>query len=687
MKSLQWTTRVFGQSTDLDFTSTLLLPQYAGKVGLHEARVAPDGAVTLESRGGKITGGHDGLLFYYVELDPRRQGFVLSADVFVENYGREGTQDAPQQCGFGLMARDTVGPARREPKDPSFQEIPAASNMVYLGVFGGDRDVNRLRVTRRRGVRSPAELVGVTLDHLDPPFEQNIVTGGAGVRLCLGRNAEGFFVSVQTEDGAMSAPWFVPDCPPNLLEQQDPARMYVGLFASRNAQVRFENIDLQLTPYAPPVPAPELWVPVNDAVRPTLFMRSGDVSREAAYTLTLQGNEDGEAEVSLNGEAAGTLALKGEAPAALPLTLRPGENELSCLYRFEGGPLVERFTVTYLDEGPVPGRLYAAPQGREDAPGTQDDPLTLAAALHRVPQGGTVLLLDGVYPEALRMTPSEAGALGREKTVAAAPGAQPTVEGGLWLESCFWRVEDLTFTGERCLILGSFNRVENCIFCYCNETGLMIGRGKPAGFNFAWPSYNLVLRCESFGNLDPKHMNADGFAAKVGVGPGNVFDSCIAHDNVDDGFDLYNKVESGKSSPVVLRGCTAYRNGYWTDPDDPDHVILGGGGGNGFKAGGEGLPVGHVMERCISYRNLMAGFSDNFNPGELRVTGCLSADNGQQNYIFRDNPLIPPAGVFRRNISLRTQPSSWHDAIAGDADSSNRLWPGPFDDDWEGTEE
>ena len=675
MSKRNWQSRVFGQSTDLNFTSTLLLPAYAGKIGLHEARVNGDGSVTLESRGGKITGGHDGLLYYYVELDPRRESFVLTADVFVENYGREGTSDTPQQCGFGLMARDTVGPARREPYDPSFQEIPAPSNMVYLGLFAGNRDENALRVTRRRGVYDPGELVGVTLDHLDLPFETRIVTGGKGVRMTLGRDEKGFFAAAETADGAMSDPWYIPDCPPNLLEQQDPERLYIGFFASRNAQVRFEHIDLQVTDYTAPDPAPALWVPVNDNVKPTLYLRSGTKAPAPDYALTLQGNEDGQADILMNGVPAGTVALKGERPAALAVTLKPGDNRFDCLYRFKGRSLRESFTVS-LDKQASPNELYAAPQGREDAQGTPDQPLSLQAALRRIGQGGTVYLMGGDYREALALEPEQAGGLERPKTVRPAAGEKPRILGGLALNSCFWRVLDLTFTKTRNLITGSFNLVENCVFHDCEETGLMIGRGQPAGFNFAWPSHNTVRRCESYGNIDPKHMNADGFAAKVGVGPGNVFEGCVSHDNVDDGYDLYNKVESGKSSPVVLRGCVAYRNGIWTDPADRSHVILGGGGGNGFKVGGEGLPVGHVLENCVAFRNLMAGFSDNFNPGKLRVTGCVSVDNEQQNFIFRDNPLTAPAGVYRDNISVRTAPSDWPDAITGDVDGSNRLWRG-----------
>ncbi len=34
------------------------------------------------------------------------------------------------------------------------------------------------------------------------------------------------------------------------------------------------------------------------------------------------------------------------------------------------------------------------------------------------------------------------------------------------------------------------------------------------------------------------YEDADGFAAKLTVGDGNVFDGCISYNNADDGWDL-----------------------------------------------------------------------------------------------------------------------------------------------------
>lgn len=44
-----------------------------------------------------------------------------------------------------------------------------------------------------------------------------------------------------------------------------------------------------------------------------------------------------------------------------------------------------------------------------------------------------------------------------------------------------------------------------------------------------------MLNCTSYGNADRGYEDADGFAAKITVGDGNVFDGCIAYNNADDG--------------------------------------------------------------------------------------------------------------------------------------------------------
>ena len=91
------------------------------------------------------------------------------------------------------------------------------------------------------------------------------------------------------------------------------------------------------------------------------------------------------------------------------------------------------------------------------------------------------------------------------------------------------------------------------------------------------PRNNLVLNCDSYENLDQptNGENADGFAAKLRIGPGNVFRGCRAWNNADDGWDFF-----ASDDVVAIDNCWAFLNG---------KVVSGSntaGDGNGFKLGG-----------------------------------------------------------------------------------------------------
>jgi hypothetical protein len=98
-----------------------------------------------------------------------------------------------------------------------------------------------------------------------------------------------------------------------------------------------------------------------------------------------------------------------------------------------------------------------------------------------------------------------------------------------------------------------YNIVENCILFNNNDTGIQISNGG---------SYNLVINCDSYLNNDPltNGENADGFAAKLGIGPGNVFRGCRAWNNSDDGYDMYEAADTvlvdniGHSGTDIISG-------------------------------------------------------------------------------------------------------------------------------------
>lgn len=151
-------------------------------------------------------------------------------------------------------------------------------------------------------------------------------------------------------------------------------------------------------------------------------------------------------------------------------------------------------------------------------------------------------------------------------------------------------------------------------------------------------------------------INADGFAVKMRVGEGNRLVACFSHDNIDDGYDLFNKIEDGPNGVVTIENSVALRNV-----------------NNGFKLGGEGIPVAHRISDSVAIENGMDGFTDNFNPGALWVKNNIAVDNKRFNFIFRPGPYTQPEkqGNFENNISLRSKPGMYADAVTGNIDVSN----------------
>ncbi len=164
------------------------------------------------------------------------------------------------------------------------------------------------------------------------------------------------------------------------------------------------------------------------------------------------------------------------------------------------------------------------------------------------------------------------------------------------------------------------------------------------------------MNSESYGNEDPGRINADGFAVKMRVGEGNRLEGCYSHDNIDDGFDLFNKIEDGANGVVVIENSIARNNT-----------------SNGFKLGGEGQPVAHEIRNSIAIGNHLDGFTDNFNPGKLVVVNNVAVDNQRFNYLFRPSPYGKPEtqGDFSDNLSLRSQPGKYDDAVVGNIKDNN----------------
>lgn len=69
--------------------------------------------------------------------------------------------------------------------------------------------------------------------------------------------------------------------------------------------------------------------------------------------------------------------------------------------------------------------------------------------------------------------------------------------------------------------------------------------------------------------------------------------------------------------------------------------------GNGFKLGGDDIPVNHTIRRSIAFGNKKHGITFNSNPGSITVTNNSSWDNGESNLKFDEG-----SHVFTNNLSF-----------------------------------
>jgi hypothetical protein len=379
----------------------------------------------------------------------------------------------------------------------------------------------------------------------------------------------------------------------------------------------------------------------------------------------------------------GTGAWSTWVTKTLTVTLNAGSNTVRLSPTTSAGLANIDYVEAVTTDGGTPpagGALYVAPNGTDGAAGTQSAPTTLPSAISRVAAGGTIYLRGGTYAYSSTITIPQTsnGTAAARTTLAAYPGETPVLNfaaqsessanRGLQLFGSYWHVKGIVVerAGDNGIYVGgSDNVIERTVTRYNRDTGLQLGRiasSTPAG---QWPSDNLILSAESHDNADSDGEDADGFAAKLTTGTGNVFRYAVAHNNIDDGWDLYTKSDTGAIGPVTIEDSLAFDNGTLSDGSQ-----AGNGDRNGYKLGGEDIAVNHVVRRSIAYDNGKHGFTWNSNPGTMTVSNNLSIDNTERNFSFDGG-----TSVFRNNTSCRSG-SGTNDRIIGDADSSNQFWSG-----------
>ncbi|OMI40372.1 right-handed parallel beta-helix repeat-containing protein [Streptomyces sparsogenes] len=326
------------------------------------------------------------------------------------------------------------------------------------------------------------------------------------------------------------------------------------------------------------------------------------------------------------------------------------------------------------------GALYVAPNGTDGAAGTESAPTTLTSAISRVTPGGTIYLRGGTYRYAQTVTipPGNNGTSSARTVLSAYPGETPVLNfsaqtesssnRGLALNGSYWHLKGIVVerAGDNGIFVGGSNNViERTVTRFNRDTGLQLSRMASSTPKDQWPSNNLILSAESHDNADSDGEDADGFAAKLTSGPGNVFRYAVSHNNIDDGWDLYTKSDTGPIGPVTIEDSLSYNNGTLSDGTQNSS-----GDRNGYKLGGEDIKVNHVIRRSIAYHNGKHGFTYNRNLGTMSVSDNVSIDNAQRNFSFDGG-----TSVFRNNVSCRSG-SGTNDKTVGDVDGSNQFWSG-----------
>ena len=488
------------------------------------------------------------------------------------------------------------------------------------------------------------------------------------------KNNSGYYISYYDLDGNLISTKKHYD--PDALSQLDENFVYVGFFAARNVDVTYS--DVELTTILASEDAPREY-PDPTYVKPSVSLTSATATTSSYYQLILDNNVAGSYDI-YHGNQLIVSGAKVEMNSRFKLDmefLQYGENVLDIIFtpdpdQFLGDytelsstdPLYLYYEIMYNRGNYHRGTIYISPNVKPYttwADGTRENPYDIFTAIENAYPGQTLVLMEGTYKlnSALTIARGNDGTADAMISLVADPEAKtrPVLDfqglyNGFTHAGNYWYFYGFDVTRSADMqkgfqVSGSYNVLDQ-IHAYENgNTGIQICRYKGADLYADWPSYNLILNCTSYRNYDSGFEDADGFAAKLTVGDGNVFDGCIAYNNADDGWDLYAKVETGPIGSVTIRNCISYENGYVPGAGSKT------GNGNGFKLGGESITGKHVLENSIAFNNLMKGIDCNSCP-DIIVTNCVSFNNGSHNVALYTNNSANTDFKVNGLISFRT---------------------------------
>ena len=694
-----WSKSTYGSSTD---------SKNNGVIGN-----ANDGKVTVYSEGGKgkiVPGSTDGLTFYYTAIDPETENFTLTADIHVDSWTLSNGQE-----GFGMMAADAVGSngdgtafwnntyqaiATKVEYYWDGEDVTTDSSANKISMKLGLGAISRLGVTAddvaaiKNGIITmPAGYVSETTT-----LETGAATKGPGTynlvgtwnkkaeptgnlenpltdfRLQIQRNNTGYYLRYLDKDNKVIKEVRYYDLERTSLTQIDKDNIYVGFFASRNARITVSNIDLKTITPADDEKAEEREI---EYVYPINTIESPAFSNSADYNLVYYGNADGTLVVKdQNGKEVLNKEFKALTKETVALKLNSGKNTLTINFipdkEYKPGefklmtsydPVTINHTVEY--KTVENNNIYVSPNGKSNAAGTKDAPMDIYTAVKIAAPGQKILIKEGTYnlSSTVKVERGINGTADAMIYMIADPeaGSRPVFDfggkcAGMILAGDYWYFQGFDVTrsadAQKGIQVSGNHNILDRIKAYKNgNTGIQISRYLGTDQFNQWPAHNTILNCSSYLNADKGYEDADGFAAKLTVGQGNVFDGCIAAYNADDGWDLFAKVQSGSIGVVTIQNCVAFKNGYILDENGRE---INAGNGNGFKMGGDSMPGAHVLKNSVAFANKAKGIDSNSCP-DIKVYSSTTFDNESYNVAFYTNTAVNTAfaadGILSYKVS------------------------------------
>ncbi|MER5180602.1 pectate lyase [Streptomyces sp. NPDC002896] len=228
------------------------------------------------------------------------------------------------------------------------------------------------------------------------------------------------------------------------------------------------------------------------------------------------------------------------------------------------------------------------------------------------------------------------------------------------LTADYWTVSNITFQ----------NSPDSAVVCQsCASTywsNIKTINGGDSGFTLTGDNTtnNTVKNLDSYGHYDAANHgeNADGVAIKFGSGTGNLVTGARLYNNSDDGIDLWSF-----SSPVTIEHTWSFGNGKnrWGDSAFA-------GDGNGYKLGGDGETVAHVVNNSAAWDDAGNGFTENSNKGAIVINRTTAYANGKWGYYFatsaarlgKNLAVSNGSGLVNKGSSVVSSGNNWDSGVS-----------------------